>query len=39
MGAFTQKMGMPSVIAFLVIIGEFFGTLALGFSPGSRPQV
>ena len=29
MGAFTQKMGMPWVIAFLVIIGEFFGSLAL----------
>ncbi|HKR78360.1 MAG TPA: DoxX family protein [Nitrospira sp.] len=29
MGALTQKMGMPWVIAFLVIIGEFFGSLAL----------
>ena len=29
MGAFTQKMGMPWVIAFLVIIGEFFCSLAL----------
>ena len=29
MGAFTQKMGMPWIIAFLVIIGEFFGSLAL----------
>ncbi len=29
MGAFTHKMGMPWVIAFLVIIGEFFGSLAL----------
>ena len=29
MGAFTHKMGMPWFIAFLVIIGEFFGSLAL----------
>ena len=29
MGAFTNKMGMPWFIAFLVIIGEFFGSLAL----------
>ena len=29
MGAFTEKMGMRWVIAFLVIIGEFFGSLAL----------
>ena len=29
MGAYTQKIGMPSVIAFLVIIGELFGSLAL----------
>jgi putative oxidoreductase len=29
MGFFTQQMGLPSVIAFLIIIGEFFGPLAL----------
>lgn len=29
MGAFTQKMGMPWIIAFLVVIAEFFGSLAL----------
>jgi len=29
MGFFTQKMGMPWLIAFLVIIGESFGSLAL----------
>ena len=29
MGAYTQKIGMPWVLAFLVIIGEFFGSLAL----------
>ncbi len=29
MGFFTQQMGMPWLIAFLVIIGEFFGSLAL----------
>ena len=28
MGSFTQKMGMPWVIAFLVIIGESFGSPA-----------
>lgn len=29
MGFFTQKMGLPWVIAFLVIIGECFGGLGL----------
>jgi putative oxidoreductase len=29
MGFFTQKMGLPWIIAFLVIIGESFGSLAL----------
>lgn len=29
MGAFTQKMGLPWIVAFFVIIGEFFGSLAL----------
>ena len=29
MGFFTQQMGMPWVIAFLVIIGESFGSIAL----------
>ncbi|HZN45078.1 MAG TPA: DoxX family protein [Nitrospiraceae bacterium] len=29
MGFFTQKMGLPWIIAFLVIMGEFFGSLAL----------
>ena len=29
MGFFTQKMGMPWLIAFLVIIGESFGSVAL----------
>ncbi len=29
MGFFTQKMGMPWLIAFLVIIGETFGSVAL----------
>lgn len=29
MGFFTQKMGMPWLIALLVIIGESFGSLAL----------
>lgn len=29
MGFFTQKMGMPWLIAFLVIVGESFGSLAL----------
>lgn len=29
MGFFTQKLGLPWVIAFLVIIGEFFGSLGL----------
>ena len=29
MAAFTQKMGMPWIIAFLVILGESFGSLAL----------
>lgn len=29
MGFFTQQMGLPWVIAFLVVIGEFFGPLAL----------
>ena len=28
-GLFTQKMGVPWIIAFLVIIGESFGSLAL----------
>ena len=29
MGSFTQKMGLPWIIAFLIIIGESFGSLAL----------
>lgn len=29
MGAFTESMHIPAVIAFLVIIGESFGSLAL----------
>ena len=29
MGFFTGTMGMPRLIAFLVIIGEFFGSMAL----------
>lgn len=29
MGFFTQKMGLPSVVAFLVIVGESFGSLGL----------
>jgi len=29
MGFVTQKMGLPWIVAFLVIIGEFFGSLGL----------
>ncbi len=29
MGFFTQQMGMPWLVAFLVIIGEAFGSVAL----------
>jgi putative oxidoreductase len=29
MGYFTQTLGLPWIIAFLVIIGEFFGSLGL----------
>ena len=29
MGFFTDQMGVPALIAFLVIIGEFFGSLGL----------
>lgn len=29
MGFFTDKMGIPAVFAFLVIMSEFFGSLAL----------
>jgi len=29
MGFFTQKMGLPWIIAFLIIIGESFGSLGL----------
>jgi len=29
LGFFTQKMGVPYVIAILIIIGEFFGALGL----------
>jgi putative oxidoreductase len=29
MGFFTQNMGMPALVAFLVIIGESFGALGL----------
>ena len=29
MGFFTQKMGLPWIIAFLVIIGESFGAIGL----------
>ena len=29
MGFFTEKMGLPALIAFLVIIGESFGSLGL----------
>ena len=28
-GYFTQTMGLPWIIAFLVVIGEFFGSLGL----------
>ena len=28
-GFFTQKMGLPWIVAFLVIMGEFFGSLGL----------
>jgi len=38
---FTQNMGVPWIIAFLVVIGESFGSLGswLGFSPGSLQPV
>ena len=29
MGFFTDKMGMPAVLAFLIIMGESFGSLGL----------
>ena len=29
MGFFTEQMGMPAVIAFLIIIGESFGSVGL----------
>jgi putative oxidoreductase len=29
MGYFTEKLGLPWIIAFLVIVGEFFGSLGL----------
>jgi len=29
MGFFTEQMHLPAVIAFLVIVGEFFGSLGL----------
>ncbi len=29
MGFFTEQMGMPALIAFLIIIGEFFGSVGL----------
>ena len=29
MGFFTQKMGLPWAVAFLVIVGEFLGSLGL----------
>jgi putative oxidoreductase len=29
MGFFTQKMGLPWIIAFLIIVGESFGSLGL----------
>lgn len=29
LGFFTEKMGLPWLIAFLIIIGEFFGSLGL----------
>jgi len=29
MAFFTEQMGMPALVAWLVIIGEFFGSLAL----------
>lgn len=29
MGFFTQKLGLPWIVAFLVIIGEFFGAIGL----------
>ena len=29
MGFFTQKMGLPWIVGFLVIMGEFFGSLGL----------
>ncbi|NJO33926.1 MAG: DoxX family protein [Rhodospirillales bacterium] len=36
MGFFTESMGIPSPIAFLVIIGESFGALALILGLGTR---
>lgn len=29
MGSFTEQMGMPALIAFLIIIGESFGSVGL----------
>lgn len=29
MGSFTELLGLPALVAFLVIIGEFFGSLGL----------
>ncbi len=29
MGFFTEQMGMPALIAFLIIIGEYFGSVGL----------
>lgn len=29
MGFFTQQLGLPWIVAVLVIVGEFFGSLAL----------
>jgi putative oxidoreductase len=29
MAFFTEPMGMPALVACLVIVGEFFGSLAL----------
>jgi len=33
MGFFTEQMGMPALIAFLIIIGESFGSVGLLLGP------
>jgi putative oxidoreductase len=37
MGFFTEKMGLPPVLAFLAIVTEFFGALALIAGVLTRP--